>query len=367
MGLLDYYRQFEAMTEEEVNEGLREEAAERKRKALARVDTLDLSHTTWHEMAHPRVVGAITFVARRGLHRYPHISSTELRNELAERHGVDPERLILGNGAGELLSAATRAVIAPGQVLLTRWPAFPLYPLMARRAHGRAVRVEGSVDALVEAAAGEPDARAVVLGAPNDPTGELLPAPQLERLLNELPAGIAVLLDEALIDFADAEHVDASLELLQTHSRMLVFRSFSKAWGLAGLRIGYAIGGPGSGELLAELEPDLGVSEVAQAGALEALARTEEVMSKRIEAIREERPRVTARLRELGFDVTDSQANFVWAAHPELDGSQLADKLALAGVLVAAGDALGEPRHVRIGLRSGWATDRLFDALEKVL
>ena len=90
-------------------------------------------------------------------------------------------------------------------------------------------------------------------------------------------------------------------------------------------------------------------------------------MVKRIEAIREERPRVTARLRELGFDVTDSQANFVWAAHPELDGSQLADKLAQAGVLVAAGDALGEPRHVRIGLRSGWASDRLFDELEKVL
>ena len=367
MGLLDYYRQFEAMTEEEVNEGLREEAAERKRKALARVETLDLSHTTWHEMAHPRVVGAITFVARRGLHRYPHISSTELRNELAERHGVEPERLILGNGAGELLTAATRAVIAPGQVLLTRWPAFPLYPLMARRAHGRAVRVEGGVDALVEAAHHEPDARAVVLGAPNDPTGELLPADQLERLLNELPAGIAVLLDEALVDFADAEHVDASLELLQTHSRMLVFRSFSKAWGLAGLRIGYVIGGPGSGELLAELEPDLGVSEVAQAGALEALERTQEIVDKRVEAIRQERPRVTAVLRELGFDVTDSQANFLWAAHPELDGTQLADKLAQAGVLVAAGAALGEPRHVRIGLRSAWASDRLFDALEKAL
>ena len=104
MGLLDYYKQFEGMSEEEVNEGLREEAAERKRKALTRVQTIDLSQTTWPELPHPSVVSAITFVARSGLHRYPHLQSSKLRNELAERHGVDPGRVILGNGAAELLA-----------------------------------------------------------------------------------------------------------------------------------------------------------------------------------------------------------------------------------------------------------------------
>src|SRR5271169_4573999 len=105
------------MSEEEVNEGLRAEAAERKRKALTRVETLDLSQTTWPELPHPRVVNAITYVARRGLHRYPHLRGSDLRGELAERHGVEPGRLILGNGAAELLSAATRALIEPGQRL----------------------------------------------------------------------------------------------------------------------------------------------------------------------------------------------------------------------------------------------------------
>src|SRR5271167_4386386 len=114
MGLLDYYRQYEGMSEEEVNEGLREEAAERRRKALARVETLDLSLTTWPELPHPHVVSAITFVARRGLHRYPHLSGAHLPARLAERHGVDPERLIPGNGAAELLGAATRALLEPG-------------------------------------------------------------------------------------------------------------------------------------------------------------------------------------------------------------------------------------------------------------
>jgi histidinol-phosphate aminotransferase len=366
MGLLDYYRQFEGMSEEEVNADLREQAAERKRKALTRLDALDLSHTTWPELPHPRIVNAITFVARRGLYRYPHLSGSELRDALAERHGIDPGRLILGNGAAELLSAATRALLAPGEQLLTPWPSYPLYPLMARRAHGQAIRVEGGVDALLEAAH-EPEVRVIALASPNDPTGELLATDELERLLAGLPDGVAVLLDEALVEFADAQPAGSSLALLERHPRLLVFRSFSKAWGLAGLRIGYAIGGPGSEELLAELAPDLGVSEVSQAGALEALRTCSELLERRVQVIGEERPRLTAALRQRGYDVNDSQANFLWAAHPSLDGAELAALLARAGVLVAAGDALGEPRHVRIGLYSRSAGERLLSALDKAL
>ncbi len=119
----------------------------------------------------------------------------------------------------------------------------------------------------------------IALASPNDPTGELLAGAELERLLAGLPDGVAVLLDEALVEFADAQPTDSSLALLERHPRLLVFRSFSKAWGLAGLRIGYAIGGPGSEELLAELEPDLGVSEVSQAGALEALRSCSELIA----------------------------------------------------------------------------------------
>ncbi len=367
MGLLDYYKQFEAMSEEEVNAGLREEAAERRRKALTKVETLDLSHTTWPELPSPRIVNAITFVARRGLHHYPYRRGTELRSVLAERHGVDPNRLVLGNGAAELLSAATRALIGPGQKLLTRWPSYPLYPLMARRAHGQAVRVEGGIDALIDAARQDPEVRAVALASPNDPTGELIGVAEVERLLAGLPDGVVVLLDEALIDFADAQPPDASLALFERHQRLLVFRSFSKAWGLAGLRVGYVIGAEGAGELLAELEPDLGVSELSQAGALEALHSCLDILAARAATISVQRPRVTEALTKMGFDVDPSQANFVWAAHPALSGAELAARLAQTGVLVAAGDALGEPHHVRIALRSEQASDRLLDAVTKVL
>jgi histidinol-phosphate aminotransferase len=366
VGILDYYRQFEAMTEEEVNEGLRREAAERKAKALTRQDTLDLSQTTWPELPHPRVVNAITFVARRGLHRYPHTRGSDLRDELAQHLGVDRSRLILGNGAAELLSSATRALIEPGQRLLTSWPSYPLFPIMARRAHGLAVPVSGGVEELLQAAQ-EPDTRVVVLASPNDPTGELLPSAALGRLLDELPPDVGVLLDESLVEFADAQPAEGSLALLEHHPRLLVFRSFSKAWGLPGLRVGYAIGGPGSEELLAELEPDLGVSELSQAGALEALRGCQEIVARRVRGICEQRPRLSAALRERGFEVTDSQANFLWAAHPSIDGNELAARLARNGVLVAAGSALGEPRHLRISLRDGAASDRLLAALDKAL
>ena len=366
MGLLDYYRQFEGMSEEEVNEGLREEAAERRRKALTRVETLDLSQTTRPELPHPRIVNAITFVARRGLHRYPHTRGSDLRDQLAASLGVDSGQLILGNGAADLLSSATRALIEPGQRLLTAWPSYPLYPIMARRAHGQAVPVTGGVDELL-AEAQDPTTRVIALANPNDPTGELLSSAELKRLLEGLPETVAVLLDESLIEFSDAQPVDSSIALLAEHPRLLVFRSFSKAWGLAGLRVGYAVGGPRSQELLAELDPDLGVSEVSQAGALEALRTCRDLLDRHVQGIRAERPRLIAELRQRGFAVTDSQANFVWAAHPDIGGADLAARLAQSGVLVAEGDALGEPQYVRIAVRDSKASTRLLAAIEKSL
>jgi histidinol-phosphate aminotransferase len=365
MGLLDYYRQFEGMSEEEVNQGLREEAAERRRKALARVQTIDLSQTTWPELPHPSVVNAITFVARRGLHRYPNQRGSELRHELAQRHGVDPGRLIIGNGAAQLMSSATRALMEPGQELITSWPSYPLYPIMARRAHGLAVPVTGGIDALLQAI--NTNTRVVALASPNDPTGELLATADLQMLLGELPDGVAVLLDESLVEFADAQPSEGSLALLEQHPRLLVFRSFSKAWGLAGLRLGYAIGAPGSAELLNELEPDLGVNEISQAGALEALYSSSELLARRVQAISQERSRLIAALRERDFDVSESQASFVWVAHPSLDGGELATHLERTGILVAAGSGLGEPRHVRISVRNSAVSDRLLSAIDKAL
>jgi histidinol-phosphate aminotransferase len=363
MGLLDYYRQFEGMTEEEVNSIKREEAAERKRKALARQEPLDLSQTTWPSPPHPYVVNAVTYLARRGMQRYPIAGSNELRAEIAHRHGLDPSRVAVGHGAAQLLGAATQALVEPMQELITPWPSYPLFPTMARRARGNAVPVTGADPDTILGAVNE-RTRVVALASPNDPTGFRLPAAELERLLDELPEQVAVLLDEALIDFADAEPPDAAIRLLDAYPRMLVFRSFSKAWGLAGLRCGYALGGPGAEELVALLAPELGVGELTHAGVLEALHTSADLVARRARGIAAERDRLTGELRRLGLDVAPSQANFLWVAHPERDGAAVADGLARAGVLVAAGGPLGDPARVRITVRDEVSSQRLLRGLQ---
>lgn len=363
MGLLDYYRQFEELPEEEVNRELRERNAERKAKELTKVQTLDLSEITSPHAPHPDVVSAVTFVARRGMQRYPR--SSELTSELSYRHEVQDDRIAIGNGASELLQAAAVALMRPGQALLSPWPSHPLFPLIARRAHGIAVPVSGGVDALLQAAS-QHDTRVIALASPNNPTGELTSPEELDRLLSSLPDTVAVLLDEALIEYSglDAGERDASIALLERHQRLLVFRTFSKAWGLAGMRCGYVIGGPGAEGLLAEISPEHGVSELSQAAALEALRSCEGELSRRVRVVGEQRALLTDQLRAMGLQVTDSSANFLWVAHQSLDGAELSARLRRSGVIVAPGATLAAPEHVRITVRDRPATDRLLRALE---
>ena len=365
MGLLDYYRQFEGLSEEEVNAELRRKAAERRERALAQVDPIDLSQTTWPELPPSSVVNAVTYIARRGLHRYLDPHASELRGELAAEHGVDAAQVVVGNGAAQLLAAAAHALMEPGDELVTPWPSYPLYPIMARRARGRAVPVGGfGVEPIVRAI--NERTRLVALCNPNDPTGELVSTAELDELLGALPERVVVLLDEALGDYADRPR-DESLALLERHPRLLIFRTFSKAWGLAGLRCGYAIGAPDAEPLLERLEPELGLNELAQAGVLEALRSTRGTVTRRVAALRAERTRMLGELRALRLEVADSQANVVWFARPGVDGAELAARLERAKVIVAAGARFGDDTRVRAALQSPAAGDRLLQALRSVL
>jgi histidinol-phosphate aminotransferase len=366
MGLLDRYRQFEAMTGEEVSARLRAEAGERRAHALERVERLDLRATTWPELPPPAIVNAITFAARRSLHRYAEPRATDLRGALAQRHDVGRERVVVGAGAAQLLRDVFAELIAPGDEVIVPWPTYALYPLLARRAGGHAVPVRGfSADALLGAV--NDRTRVVALCNPNDPTGELLGAGELRQLLAALPERVVVVVDEALRDFVDREDADAALRLVAEHPRLLVVRTFSKAWGLAGLRCGYAIGGEGSEALLERLAPDLGPNELAVAGVLEALRSGGDTVAGRVAAVAAERRRLAAALRELPVTALPSQANVVWLAAPGLDGVELARRLERHAVLVAPGGPLGDPGHVRVALSRAAATDRLLTALEREL
>jgi histidinol-phosphate aminotransferase len=366
VGLLDHYRQFQALSDEEVSEELKRQAAERKAHALEleRVEPIDLSRTTWPGLPHPYVVNSITYAARRGLNRYADPHATELRSELAHRHGVPPSRVVVGNGAAQLLASAASVVLEPLDELVTAWPSYPLYPLLARRSRGHAVPVPGfGADRLL--AAVNDRTRIVAVCNPNDPTGELMSLQELEHLLAGLPERVVVFLDEALVDYADRMPDDGSIELLERHERLLVFRTLSKAWGLAGLRCGYAIGPEGSEALLDQLEPDLGVDELAQAGALEALQSTGARVAQGIAMVQAQRERVVEALHGGPVEVQPSQANVLWMSARGMDGAELARRLELHGVIVQPGGAIGAPEHIRASVHLPQHAERLMHALEQ--
>ncbi|PTL54429.1 hypothetical protein C7Y72_21695 [Paraconexibacter algicola] len=347
VGIRDYYRQFEAVPAEEVNRGLREEAQERRRSALSRVEPLDLSVTTWPEYPPSRVVDAITYAARRGLHRYQERQGGELRGELAHALGLEPERVVVGDGSAQLMTAAAHALLAPGDELVTPWPGYPLHPIVARAAQGVAVPVPGfSVDALLRAV--NERTRIVALANPNDPTGELLRRGELARLLTALPERVVVVLDEALRDYVTAEERDAALHLTAEHPRLLVFRTFSKAWGLAGLRCGYAVGGPDAAALLEQLEPSLGLGDLAVAGVLEAVRHHAGLPAQRAAVITAQRARLLEAVAGLPLTVTPSQANVLWIGARGHGGGDLAEHLQRAGIAVRSGGPLGDPARIRL-------------------
>jgi histidinol-phosphate aminotransferase len=367
VGLLDYYRQFDDTPEEEIRAALREQARERREKALARIEPLDLSTTTWPGLPHPDIVAAITYAARGSLNRAPDPHAAKLRRELARRHALEPERVVVGHGASSLLAAAGRALLEPGDELLTPWPSYGLLPRIARDAGARAVPLEGgfSVEAIRSGLTDR--TRVVALCNPNDPTGELLPLAALEELLAALPERVWLLLDEALRDYVDAEPVDAALPLLEDHPRVLIFRTLSKAHGLAGLRCGWALGPAGAESLLVRLAPELGVGTMAQAGALEALRHAAQVLGRRRALVAAERTRLHDALHDLPVDAAPSQANVLWLRATGLSGDELAGRLGRLGVIVLPGSALGDAEHVRVQVQDAHGTDRLLNALRTAL
>lgn len=367
MGLLDYYRQFDDMTEEEVNRGLRERRAREKALALEQVPTCDLSRTEWPDFPDAEVVNASIFAARGGVNGYPDREAVQVREMLAERHDVESERVVVGNGAAELLQTAALQLLGPGDELVTPWPSFPLYPLMAQRAGARPVPVDlaggGRVDPGALRDSMTERTRLLMVCNPNDPTGTYLESGELEHLLTELPDHVNVLVDEAYVQFQDREPEDAVLRLTDRFARLLVFRTFSKVYGLSGLRAGYAVGSPDAGDLVGALAPVLGVNALTQAAVIQALKIGDPEIERRRRLVREQRRRALRALHDLPVDAPETQANFAWIKAAGLKGAELAARLERNGVLVAPGGPLGDEEHVRAAIRGPAATERLLAAL----
>jgi histidinol-phosphate aminotransferase len=369
LGLLDYYRQFDDMDQEEVNQRLREKRAAEKAKELQVVPNLDLSSTEWPDFPNAEVMNMAIFAARGRVNGYPDRYAAKIRGTLAERHGIDPEQIVFGNGATELLQEAAHLLLGPSDELVTHWPSYPLFPLMAARASARPVAVDsagGAADPEALLAAVTDRTKVMVVCNPNDPTGHYLPSDSLRWLLGELPEQVHVLLDEAYVHFQDIEPLDSCLKLVDEFPRLLVFRTFSKVYGMAGLRAGYVVGSTDASRELEAISPPLGVNSLTQAGIEHTLKLGDAEVDRRRELVIAQRKRILAALPGLPVDAPPSQGNFVWLSSPGRNATHLSAQLKEEGVIVAPGGPLGASDHVRVSVRGAAATERLLAALEKL-
>jgi len=367
VGFLDYYRQFQELSPEEVSEGFKRQAEENRSRELAIVRTLDLTATTWWEPPHPEVVNAATFALRRSMNTYPDPSATAAREGLAERFGVEPAQVVVGHGAGELLQACLDNLLHEGGDVVVPWPSWPVLPAMVQRAGGEPVRVplamDGAIDLAAVHAACSLSTRAVILCTPNDPTGLSLDAAPLRALADAVPDGCRLLLDEALAEFRDDGGVTG---LVRERDNVISFRSFSKAHAMAGFRVGYALGPAGEERRLADLAPIQGVNTAAQDGISWALSDGWALVERRRVHARRERDRLAAALRGTSLSFPPGDAPFVWLSSSKHPGMRIYNHLAARDIQVMPGRAWGDDRHVRVQLRGPEATARVVEALAEL-
>jgi histidinol-phosphate aminotransferase len=368
VGFLDYYKQFQELSPDEVSEQFRHQAEERRSRELAVIRSLDLTATTWWQPPHPEVVNQATFALRRAMNVYPDPSASAAREALAEELGVPPAQVVVGHGAGELMQLCFEALLHEGGDAVVPWPSWPVLPAMVERAGGRPVQVPLAPDASIDLAAVHDavgrNTCAVVICTPNDPTGMAVEVESLRALAEALSGRCWLLIDEALAEFRDDGPVT---DLARDCSNVICFRSFSKAHAMAGFRIGYAVGPPGSERLLANLAPVQGVNAPAQDGIRWALEEGTPLVDRRRVAARRERERLTEALRDTTLSFPPSQAPFIWLSSSEHPGSRIHNHLAAREIHVMPGRAWGDDRHVRIQVRDQQSMSRLADALREAL
>ena len=262
----------------------------------------------------PSVVEAIARAAAE-VNRYPDLTSADLVAALAERLEVPPGHLALGTGSVGVCQQLVQAVAGPGDEVVYAWRSFEAYPIIVAISGATSVQVslradEGH-DLGAMAAALTPRTRAVFVCNPNNPTGAVARRAELVRFLDAVPSDVLVVVDEAYREFVTDPEVPDGLDLYRDRPNVCVLRTFSKAYGLAGLRVGFAVAHPQVAEALRQTAVPFGVSTVAQRAAIASLEAEDELLE-RVRTLVAERDRLVAGLRGQGWTVGDSQANFVW-------------------------------------------------------
>jgi len=252
--------------------------------------------------------------AASGVNRYADHRATGLRNRLAGWLDVGSDMVTVGAGSAGLLQQLCLSYVDPGDEVAFPWRSFEIYPVYTQLMGGRAVKVplDGwSVDLEALANAVGPATKIVFIANPNNPTGTALGTSRLADFLGRIPEDVIVVVDEAYREFRDPSLGDPVADLVDGHANVIVLRTFSKAHGLAGLRVGYGVAQPALIERVDKTQAPFAVNALAQAGAIAAIDAEADIRS-RVEAILAERERLVAALRVGGHDLPDPEGNFLW-------------------------------------------------------
>lgn len=316
-------------------------------KAAPQAETVEpVFKVSSNENPYPPLPSVVTAVASQlsHLNRYPETAATALTRVLCERFGVDPVNVVLGSGSVEIVSQLIRATAGEGDEVLFAWRSFEAYPMLARAAGAVPVMVpltpdhRHDLDAMLAAITDH--TRLILVCNPNNPTGTTVGDDELDAFLRRVPSHIVVVIDEAYVQFNDRDDSPVGIEYFRRYPNVAVAHTFSKAYGLAGVRVGYAIAPAVLGIALRKVAIPFGVTNLAQTAAVASLAAEDE-LAVRVAELVSERRRVVDGLTAAGLPVPESRGNFVWLALGE-STLAAADLLERNGLIVRpfAGEGL---------------------------
>jgi histidinol-phosphate aminotransferase len=320
----------------------------------------------------PEVLEAVQRVLP-GVNRYPDPTYSALRTALSDRYGIPPARIALGQGSCDILLAAGEALLEPGAEVVYSWPAFSEYPHLAAASGARAIEVpldaedRHDLDAMVDEITVA--TRLVLVCNPNNPTSTALELDRVAAFLEQVPGHVCVILDEAYCEFSlSLGDPYASVELLRSWPNLVLLRTFSKVYGLAALRVGYALCGENSFRQAVDVvRQPFHLNAAAQAAAVEAL-RHQDAVERRVTETLAARLALEQGVRDLGLWVAESDANFVWVHLPDgAEESSVLDGLKKRGVLVRSGTSLGREGALRVTVGRPEENTRFVAALSELM
>lgn len=323
--------------------------------------TAALASNESHYEPLPSVLESVQSAALR-MNRYPDTASLELRQRLAQHLSVAHDELAVGPGSVGVLQQIITSFCDPGDEVIFAWRSFEAYPILVTLAGARPVPIpllpDENHDLDAMAAAMTQRTRVIVLCTPNNPTGTPIASAALEAFLARIPAGVLVVIDEAYVEYVTGPDPVDSIALYRRHPNVCVLRTFSKAYGLAGLRVGYAVATPELADGLRRAGMPFAVSTLAQQAAVASLDAVHE-MTVRTKGVVAERERLLSTLRTFGWELPDSQANFIWLRAGGTLHAELLHAFTAADILIRAYPDDG----IRISLADPATNDRVLDVL----